>query len=169
MMSYWTFSDVFEEQGVVKTPFYGGFGLLAERSIPKAAFNDFALLHELGETRLEVNSESALVTRTKTGALVLALWNLFLPEEAGSPKAFTLYFKGVNGTASARITIVDPGHGSPLPAWEKMGRPAFPTLSQIEALRKAGALPASQTQTLKNGSLALTLQPHALALIEIER
>ena len=36
MMSYWTFSDVFEEQGVVKTPFYGGFGLLAERSIPKA-------------------------------------------------------------------------------------------------------------------------------------
>ena len=22
MMSYWTFSDVFEEQGVVKTPFY---------------------------------------------------------------------------------------------------------------------------------------------------
>src|SRR5581483_556512 len=26
-MSYWTFSDVFEEQGVVKTPFYGGYGL----------------------------------------------------------------------------------------------------------------------------------------------
>ena len=37
MMSYWTFSDVFEEQGVVKTPFYGGFGLLAEDSIPKAS------------------------------------------------------------------------------------------------------------------------------------
>ena len=27
MMSYWTFSDVFEEQGVVKKPFYGGYGL----------------------------------------------------------------------------------------------------------------------------------------------
>jgi len=37
MMSYWTFSDVFEEQGVVKTPFYGGFGILAERGIPKPA------------------------------------------------------------------------------------------------------------------------------------
>ena len=49
MMSYWTFSDVFEEQGVVKTPFYGGFGLLAEDNIPKAAFNDFALLHRLGD------------------------------------------------------------------------------------------------------------------------
>ncbi len=29
MMSYWTFSDVFEEQGAVKTPFYGGYGLIA--------------------------------------------------------------------------------------------------------------------------------------------
>src|SRR2546422_7657947 len=65
MMSYWTFSDVFEEQGVVKTPFYGGFGLLAERSIPKAAFNDFALLHQLGDARLEANSDSVLVTRRK--------------------------------------------------------------------------------------------------------
>jgi hypothetical protein len=50
-----------------------------------------------------------------------------------------------------------------------MGRPAFPTLAQIEALRKAAALPTAQTQPLKNGSLALTLQPHALALIEIGR
>jgi xylan 1,4-beta-xylosidase len=169
MMSYWTFSDVFEEQGVVKTPFYGGFGLLAERSIPKAAFNDFALLHRLGDTRLDVNSDSALVTRNKAGFLALIVWNLFLPEETGSPKTFTLHFKGVSGTSSARITIVDPEHGSPLPAWEKMGRPAFPTLSQIEALRKAGALPVAQSQALKNGALTLTLRPHALALIEIDR
>ena len=34
MMSYWTFSDVFEEQGVVKTPFYGGFGLIAAGKFP---------------------------------------------------------------------------------------------------------------------------------------
>ncbi len=49
MMSYWTFSDVFEEQGVVKRPFYGGFGLLAEDGLPKPAFNAFKLLHRLGE------------------------------------------------------------------------------------------------------------------------
>jgi xylan 1,4-beta-xylosidase len=167
MMSYWTFSDVFEEQGVVKTPFYGGFGLLAERSIPKPAFNDFALLHHLGDTRLDVNSESALVTRRKDGSLVLVVWNLFLPEETGSPKTMTLHFKSLAGTSSARITIVDPEHGSPLPAWEKMGRPAFPTLSQIEALRKAAALPAAQSRPLSSGSLTLTLQPHSLALVEI--
>jgi len=167
MMSYWTFSDVFEEQGVVKTPFYGGFGLLAERSIPKAAFNDFALLHQLGDVRLEVNSDSVLVTRRKDGSLVVAAWNLFLPEEAGSPKTLTLHFKGLGAARAVRLTIVDKEHGSPLPAWDKMGHPAFPTLAQIEALRKAAALPSSREQDLKNDSLTLTLQPHALALIEV--
>jgi len=169
MMSYWTFSDVFEEQGVVKTPFYGGFGLLAERTIPKAAFNDFALLHQLGDTRLDANSDSALVTRRKDGSLAIAVWNLFLPEEAGSPKTVTLHFKGQSSALSARITIVDKGHGSPLPAWEKMGRPLFPTLAQIRELRQAAALPSPQPETLKNGSLTLTLQPHALALIEVDK
>jgi xylan 1,4-beta-xylosidase len=167
MMSYWTFSDVFEEQGVVKTPFYGGFGLLAERGIPKAAFNDFALLRQLGDARLEVNSDSALVTRRKDGSLAIAVWNLFLPEETGSPKTLTLHFKNLGGAHSARITIVDGEHGSPLPEWDKLGQPVLPSLRQIEALRKAAALPSPQHQDLKNGSLALTLQPHALALIEI--
>src|SRR6266404_2063950 len=167
MMSYWTFSDVFEEQGVVKTPFYGGFGLLAERSIPKAAFNDFALLHQLGDARLEANSDSVLVTRRKDGSLVIAAWNLFLPEEAGSPKTLTLHFKGLGSPRSVRLTIVDKEHGSPLPAWDKMGHPAFPTLAQIETLRKAAALPSPQPQTLKNDSLSLTLQAHALALIQV--
>jgi xylan 1,4-beta-xylosidase len=169
MMSYWSFSDVFEEQGVVKTPFYGGFGLLAERGIPKAAFNDFALLHQLGDARLEVNTESALVTRRKDGSLAIAAWNLFLPEETGSPKTLTFHFKGVSGAHSARITIVDPEHGSPLPAWDALGQPPLLSLPQIEQLRKAAALPASRRQDFKGDSLTLTLPPHALALIEIEK
>ena len=49
MLSYWTFSDVFEEQGVVKQPFYGGYGLIAEDGLPKPAFNAFKLLHRLGD------------------------------------------------------------------------------------------------------------------------
>jgi len=169
MMSYWTFSDVFEEGGVVKTPFYGGFGLLAERSIPKAAFNDFALLHRLGDARLELNSDSALVTRRRDGSLAIAVWNLFLPEEGGSPKIFTLHLKGFSTAHPTRVTIVDKEHGSPLPAWDKMGRPAFPTLAQIEELRQAGALPPPREQNLTNASLTITLQPHALALVELAK
>jgi xylan 1,4-beta-xylosidase len=169
MMSYWTFSDVFEEQGVVKTPFYGGFGLLAERSIPKPAFNDFELLHKLGDARLDANSDSVLVTRRTDGSLAIMVWNLFLPEEAGSPKTVTLHFKSLSAAQSARVTILDKDHGSPLPAWEKMGRPPYPTPAQIEALRKAAAMPAAHSQVLTGGSLKLTLEPHALALIEIAK
>jgi xylan 1,4-beta-xylosidase len=169
VMSYWSFSDVFEEQGVVKTPFYGGFGLLAERSIPKAAFNDFALLHRLGDSRLNVSSDSALVTRRKDGSLAIAAWNLFLPEEAGSPKTLTLRFRGATPPKSVRVTVVDKEHGSPLPAWEKMGSPVSPTGSQIAELRKAAEFPATKTMALTNGSLSLTLQPHALALIETNK
>ena len=95
------------------------------------------------------------------------MWNLFLPEETGSSKTITLHFKGLSSTQTARITIVDKEHGSPLPAWDKMGHPAFPTPAQIEALRKAAALPSPRQQTLKNDSLTLILQPHALALIEV--
>jgi xylan 1,4-beta-xylosidase len=169
MMSYWAFSDVFEEQGVLKTPFYGGFGILAERSIPKPAFNDFALLHRLGDTRLDVSSDSALVTRRSDGSLAIAVWNLFLPEEMGSPKIVTLHFKGFGGTHSARITMVDNEHGSPLTAWDKMARPVSLTLAQIETLRRAAALPSPREQNLASGSLTLTLQPQALALIEISK
>src|SRR6266446_5889702 len=132
-----------------------------------SAFKAFVLFHQLGDTRLDANSDSVLVTRRKDGSLAIAAWNLFLPEEAGSPKTLTLHFKGLGSARSVRLTIVDKEHGSPLPAWDKMGHPAFPTLAQIEALRKAAALPSPQQQILKNDSLALTLQPHALALIEV--
>jgi xylan 1,4-beta-xylosidase len=114
-----------------------------------------------------VNSDSALVTRRKDGSLAIAAWNLLLPEETGSPKTITLHIKNFGGADSARITIVDNVHGSPLPAWEKLGHPAFPSLQQIEALRTAAALPSPRQEEIKNGTFTLTLQPHALALIEI--
>ena len=66
-MSYWTFSDVFEEQGPVKQPFYGGYGLIAAGGIPKPAFNAFELLHQLGDERLASSDPNVLLTRRKDG------------------------------------------------------------------------------------------------------
>jgi len=169
MMSYWAFSDVFEEQGVLNTPFYGGFGLLAERGIPKASFNDFALLHCLGDTRLEAGSNSVLVTRRADGLLAIAVWNLFLPEETGTPKTIPLRFRGAGDAGSAHITIVDPEYGSPLPAYERMASPRFLTEAQVRTLHDAAALPPAQTQKLNQGALTLTLPPHALAPVELAK
>ena len=170
MMSYWTFSDVFEEQGVVKRPFYGGFGLLAEDGIPKPAFNAFALLHELGDTRLEAASDSVLVTRQKSGAIVLAVWGWILPpEKPGGSDTVHLHFKGLTGTHTARVTIVDDAHGSPLPEYEKMGSPQFPTEQQLKKLKEAGAPTAGKSMSFAGDTLTLRLGPHALALVEIGR
>jgi xylan 1,4-beta-xylosidase len=167
MMSYWTLSDVFEEQGVVKTPFYGGFGLIAAGNIPKAAFNDFALLHQLGDTRIPNDSDSVLVTKRSDGSLAIALWNYAAPEEAGSPREFKLDIKGLAGSHTLQITTVDATHGSPLGLWVSMGKPAFPTLVQQRQLREAGQPPSPhQCEWRADSLLELTLAPKALVLIE---
>ena len=169
-MSLWTFSDVFEEQGVMKTPFHGGFGLIAEHQIPKAAYNAFRLLHELGTERIPVASDNALATRGADGELAIAVWNYAAPKEAGSPREFRLEVAGLNGPQHARIQVVDAQHGSPLAAWEAMGRPAFPTRQQIELLRDAARLPDARVVDIAPGGPAtvlVNLQPHALALVRI--
>ena len=168
MMSYWTFSDVFEEQGVVKEPFYGGFGLLAERGLPKPAFNAFKLLHYLGSERIPVDSNDAIVTRRIDGSLVIALWNLFLPEERGHAKQVALSIRGLTGSHHAVISRVDDTHGSLLNAYEAMGRPQSPTLAEIERLREAAQLGSPETQDVEGGQLMITLPPQGLAVIEIQ-
>jgi len=167
MMSYWTFSDVFEEQGVVKTPFYGGFGLLAEDGIPKPAFNAFKLLHNLGDERIELDSDSELLTRKKDGSLVLALWNYAPPEKLGTAKTVTVHFHG-GRFKHALISIVDPSHRDVHAAYEKMGSPRYPTQTQIKELNKAADLPPQEARDLKAGDLTLTLPSYGLALVEVK-
>jgi xylan 1,4-beta-xylosidase len=167
-LSYWTFSDVFEEQGVVKEPFYGGFGLIAEDGLPKPTFNAFMLLHRLGVQRLANDSDSALVTRRSDGRLVIAIWNLFLPEDAGVPKTVTLAVQGRFGAHRARVYRLDATHGSLLAAYRAMGKPAYPTSQQVAELRQAAQLPPSEVESLVRGRLTLVLPPQGLALIELD-
>ncbi|MFZ0289475.1 MAG: glycosyl hydrolase family 39 [Candidatus Sulfotelmatobacter sp.] len=166
-MSYWSFSDVFEEQGVVKTPFYGGYGLIAEDDIPKPAFNAFKLLHKLGDERIQLDSESALLTRRKDGALVLVVWNYVSPEDSGSPKQITLQLKGTNAK-HVLISRVDVSHGDIHAAYEKMGSPRYPTQTQIQQLQQAADLPAPEARHLESEQFRLTLPSHGLAVIEIK-
>jgi xylan 1,4-beta-xylosidase len=161
-MSYWTFSDVFEEQGVIKTPFYGGYGLIAEGGVPKAAFNAFAMLHRLGDQRLQPDLANALVTKRPDGTLAIALWNYAAPGTNGTARQVNLTVDGFAGTASYHVEILDPEHGSSLAAWQAMGSPASPTREQYERLGRAAAV----TQKL-DGTSSFMLQSHGLALVEV--
>jgi len=172
MMSYWTFSDVFEEQGIVKTPFYGGFGLLAAGHIPKASYNAFKLLHMLGNERLMIDSAYALATRRADGSLVIAVWNYAPPESAGSRRQMKLAIKGLTGRNRLRIHLLERERGSTLAAWEAMGKPNNPSRQQLGALRKIAELPDPEERLITSGTGAVTileLPPHSLALIEVIR
>jgi len=166
-MSYWSLSDVFEEQGVVKTPFYGGYGLIAEDDIPKPAFNAFKLLHKLGEERIQLDSDFALLTRRKDGTLVLAVWNYAAPEQAGSPRTMSLRLKNTK-VSRASISRVDRDHGDVHSTYEKMGSPNYPTQKQIQELRQGAELPGPEEQPITNGEFKLTLPAHGLAVIELK-
>jgi xylan 1,4-beta-xylosidase len=168
MMSYWALSDVFEEQGVVKTPFYGGYGLIAEDGIPKPAFEAFRLLHKLGNQRITVNSDSVIATRRDDGTLVLAIWNYAPPDRGGSSKNVSLHLLNASATV-AFISRVDRDHGDVHSAYEKMGSPRYPTQSQIRELQSAAELPPAEIHSLEHGALTLTLPSHGLAVIEIKQ
>ena len=168
MMSYWTFSDVFEEQGPVKTPFYGGYGLIAEGGIPKPAFNVFAMLHELGVQRIAEPEDNVLVTRRDDGTLVIAAWNLVEQDATGPDKTITLDLKGVPPNARVSIRRSDAQHGDTLAAWDKMGKPRYPSLEQIAALKKASEPGPPEVRSLDGDHLTLTLPPRGLAVIEIQ-
>ena len=46
-MSYWTYTDLFEEPGPPTAPFQGGFGLLNPQGIRKPAYFAYKYLHAL--------------------------------------------------------------------------------------------------------------------------
>ena len=167
MMSYWTFSDVFEEQGVIKTPFYGGFGLVAEGGVPKPAFNAFLLLHMLGTERIPVDSDSVLATRDAEHKLEIAVWNYSAPEVTGDTKEITLQFSGLHGGHEVWIYRLDADHGNVLQSYETMGKPSSPTQQQYQQLRNAARLEPPEEQKLRNNRITLTLVPKALDLVEV--
>ena len=166
MMSYWTFSDVFEEQGVIKKPFYGGFGLMAEDDLPKPVYNDFKILHKLGDERLASDSTSAIVTRRKDGAIVVALWNYCPPGDTGPAKNVTVSLQGKSHFRRASIDRVDSQHGSLTDVYRAMGSPLYPTPEQIAQLQHVAELPSPEARQISNGSLTLTIPPHGLVVIE---
>jgi len=167
MMSYWTFSDVFEEQGVVKTPFYGGFGLIAAGNVPKPSYHAMELLHRLGEQRIANGNSDVLVTRNDLGTLTVAVWNIVDPGSTGVAKTIKLEFKGVARNAHVSIRRVDADHGNTLDLWQKMGSPRYPSQEQIEELRTKSRLPGPDFEDLVNGTLTLAVPVNGLVVLQV--
>jgi xylan 1,4-beta-xylosidase len=167
MLSFWTFSDVFEEGGVIPKPFEGHFGLRAKGGINKPSFYAYALLHELGNQRLLSASKNVIVTKTPDSRLVIAAWNLVDPDQHGTTATMELDFRGVSPDASVSVQRVDEDHSNVLRSYASMGKPLDPTPAQVDELNRETALAPSEQMSLHDGELQLTLTPNALLLVKV--
>ena len=167
MLSFWTFSDVFEEGGPIPRPFIGEFGLRAKGGINKPSYYDFALLHRLGDRRIANASPSVLVTRRSDGSLVVAAWNLVDPDKSGGTVDLRLSFENVPQNAPVAISRVDDDHSNTLAAYRALGSPEYPTPEQVRKMNEMTALGPPDRVRLQGDHLDIKLQANALALIEI--
>jgi xylan 1,4-beta-xylosidase len=168
MMSWWTFSDVFEEGGPISKPFIGMFGLRAKGGINKPSYYAYGLLHELGDQRIANNSKNVIATKTANGDLAIAVWNLVDPNGQGGQRGVDLTFAHVLANARVSIERIDQEHGDVLRLYAAMGSPEDPTPAQVEQLNRESALPAPEQTALRDGKLSLTLTPNALVLIKVQ-
>lgn len=74
-MSYWVFTDIFEESGPRYTPFHGGFGLVNYQGIKKPAFYAYSFLNKLGSTELVNNDNSSWACKDDKNGLQILLWD----------------------------------------------------------------------------------------------
>ncbi len=86
-MSYWTFSDLFEEPGPPTAPFQGGFGLLNPQGIRKPAFFAYKYLHQLGDASIATRDTQSYVTRQGKALQVLA-WDYRAPIQNKTNRTF---------------------------------------------------------------------------------
>ncbi|MBD8680110.1 cellulase family glycosylhydrolase [Sphingomonas sp. CFBP 13720] len=86
-MSYWTFSDLFEEPGPQTRPFEGGFGLMSPDGIRKASWFAYKYLADLGERELPTADEQSIAALKGETVQVLA-WRDVLPDQPVSNRPF---------------------------------------------------------------------------------
>ena len=172
--SYWTFTDIFEENYFPSRPFHGGFGLLTLHGVAKPAYRAFELLHRAGVELIPVSGAHATVNcwvvRGQRSATVL-LTNYARPREAIATE--TVEISLVNCRAhSARIRRIDDENANPKRLWLEMGSPEYLSQRQVRALHVASRCTGRRLHVQADGdnirSFRVTLPPLSVACVSLE-
>lgn len=155
--SYWTFGDVFEEQGVPFTPFHGGFGLVANGCIPKPTFWSFVFFKRLkeGKGHCILRDGHAVVMSMDDDSYRGVVWNQ-TNRRKGCHYLVTLEMQ--NREEGCLITeTVDEEHCNPLKIWHDMREPANLTARECKILQNA-ARPFTETRRVepRNGEMKVS-------------
>ena len=165
-MSYWTFTDVFEEEGPAPTPFHGGFGLIHLQGLHKPSYYAYKFLHALGDTELKNQDTDSTICRDSTGVQAL-IWNYtYLPQDAPD----TIFYKRdlpakplgpvklilknlPSGNYTLQIYAIGYDRNDVYDDFLRMGSPANPTREQIKTLadKSSGAPMTTENVEIKPG------------------
>jgi xylan 1,4-beta-xylosidase len=101
-MSYWTYTDLFEEPGPPTAPFQGGFGLLNPQGIRKPAYFAYRYLHALQGESLKTSDPQAMLA-TQDGDITAVIWDFEQPDQKVSDRPF--YTKLVPAHAAGPVQV----------------------------------------------------------------
>lgn len=172
-MSYWTFTDIFEEAGPGQTPFHGGFGLMNLQDIKKPSYWSYKFLEELGKTELKNADESSIICKSADGVQAL-VWDwthpyqnsfnqdYFSKEQPAALKE-TVKLKIANvqkGKYRMEVYKVGYQQNDPYTTYLKMGKPSQITKAEVEKFKSlSNGLPISKSVVnITNGNFEHELQ-----------
>jgi xylan 1,4-beta-xylosidase len=171
--SYWTFSDIFEENYFPSVPFHGGFGLLNIHGIAKPAYRAYELLHGIGNELVAINGAhetvDAWLIRGETSATLL-LTNFALPRHPIARETITFDIAGATSISGAKLRRIDLENANAKRRWEQLGKPEYLSAAMVAELEEASKLRQEpQAFSLRDGKLHLeiTMPPQAVAAIEL--
>lgn len=148
-MSYWVFTDIFEESGIPPTPFHGGFGLINIQSINKPAYYAYKFINGLGDTELQCDDDSSWICRNQRGVQVL-IWDFTLPEQdcvdqifyrrEQVPQLLNEVPVTITGLEAGDYTLtlyrIGHNHNDCYSQYIRMGAPSYLSPDEVKALRK---------------------------------
>ena len=110
-MSYWTYSDLFEEAGPPPTPFHGGFGLLNREGIRKPAYFAYKYLNLLRGREVPSSDPQSWIA-TEAGRTAALIWDWRQPKQALSNRPFFTKVLPAQAAPMAEIHFAGLARGS---------------------------------------------------------
>jgi xylan 1,4-beta-xylosidase len=162
-MSYWVFTDIFEEAGPRFTPFHGGFGLLNYQAIQKPAFYSFSFLNKMGETELLNTDSSSWACKSSSGSVQVLFWDFTNTHPGDSVNNQEYYIRDLpaklKGNVKVIISEIPKGKynleiykigyqvNDPYTTYLAMGKPKQLTKQQVDTIKKLndGSLVSKET------------------------
>ncbi|TPM87083.1 beta-xylosidase [Mesorhizobium sp. B2-3-3] len=141
--SYWTFSDIFEENYFPSVPFHGGFGLMNLHGIAKPAYRAFEMLHQLGTEILYMEEPHPTVDSwcVRDGnSLTVLISNFALPRHPIANETVHVELGNAPRPTAATVRRIDAENANAKALWVTMGRPDYLGAAAVEQLRATSVM-----------------------------